>query len=353
MSGKFKSNPVVGEKFGEWEVASDQYTIRNNRAYWWCRCSCGKTKFVEASTLTKGRSLSCGCKRNVIHGGAANNGPSIKIYSVWYEMKRRCLNPKSSNYHNYGGRGITVCDRWMKFENFLEDMGPRPEDTSLDRINNSLGYFPANCRWATIEEQSLNKRTNVRLTFNGESLTIKEWSDKLGIPYTTIAKRIVSGANIEEVLSIDKLSNRETDYADRLIMYKRKTRTVREWVDILGLNYNTVKSRLSRGVTDPDAIFSSLKNKTGPKTGSKKPEGSGRGFSAKAGDKFGSLTIKSIFREPCGKQTITKALCICDCGKEKKVSFSNLSSGKTKSCGCLKSNPSKEKGNLQLIAEKA
>ena len=235
----------------------------------------------------------------------------------------------------------------MKFENFFADMGPRPEGTSIDRINNSLGYFPANCRWATPEEQSSNKRTNVRVPFNGEELTVKEWSDKLGIPYTTISKRMVSGCSVEDVLSTEKLSNREEDYANKFIMYRRKTKTVREWVDLLGLNYNTVKSRLARGVVDPAAVFSTTRAKTGPKCGSKKPEGSGRGFGAKIGDRFGRLVIKTIFREFSGSQVVTKTICTCDCGKERKINLSNLSSGKTKSCGCLK----KERGRLKLSKE--
>ena len=178
------------------------------------------------------------------HGHTANMTKTPE-YRAWNDLKQRCLNPKNKSYHNYGGRGITVCDRWQGengYNNFIQDMGPRPEGTSIDRINNDLGYFPANCRWATQEEQALNKRTNHRLTYNGESLTIKEWSDKLGIPITTIAKRITSGFPIEDVLSKTKLDNKLEDYADRKLMYKGKVKTVKEWVDHFGLNYNTVKS---------------------------------------------------------------------------------------------------------------
>jgi hypothetical protein len=334
MSGKFKSYAEVGAVYGEWTVKSSKHVIKYGRAYWWCECSCGKTKWVEASKLITGKSMSCGCKRNVAHGGTYDDA-----YSCWESMKQRCLNPNNKSYHNYGGRGITIYLPWLKYENFKKDMGLRPEGTTLDRINNDLGYFPANCRWATPQEQSLNKRTNHRLSFNGDSLTIKEWSDKLGIPVTTIAKRIISGFTIEEVLSQTRLSNREEDYANKPIMYLGKTKTLKEWVDILGLKYNTIKSRLLRGVTDLDKLFSSKKFTPGTKPGSKKPEGSGRGMSVSPGDKFGKLTIKSLFREKSGKHTITKAICICDCGNEKIYSLSNIKSGKTVTCGCSKKQP--------------
>lgn len=334
MSGKFKSYAIPGTRYGEWEVVSDQHIIKNGKAQWWCKCSCGKTKYVEADKLIHGYSESCGCKRNVIHGGSSD-----AAYSSWTEMKRRCLNPSAKNYHNYGGRGITVCDRWQGpegFNNFLQDMGPRPDNTSIDRMNNDLGYFPGNCRWATPEEQALNKRTNHRIMYNGESLTIKEWSDKLGIPVTTIAKRITSGFTLDEVLSPNKLDNRVEDYASRQIMYRRKTKTVKEWVDEFDLNYNTVKSRIQRGITNPDLIFAREKSKPGIKKGSKKPEGSGRGMGVSPGDRFGKLVIKSLFRQPSGNQMITKAICLCDCGVEKIYSLSNITSGKTTTCGCSK-----------------
>lgn len=337
MSNNFKSYAVVGSIYGAWEVISPEHYVKKGKAHWWCRCECGKTKYVEANKLISGKSTSCGCLRNVTHGGSYE-----AAYSSWVEMKRRCLNPQARNFHNYGGRGITVCDRWQGengYNNFIQDMGPRPEGTSIDRINNDLGYFPANCRWATPEEQALNKRTNHRLTYNGESLTIKEWSDKLGIPITTIAKRITSGFPIEDVLSKTKLDNKLEDYADRKLMYKGKVKTVKEWVDHFGLNYNTVKSRMVRGVVNPDILFSSESFKPGTKKGSKKPEGSGRGISVSIGDKFGKLTIKDIFREACGSQTITKAICICECGTEKIYSLSNIKSGKTVTCGCSKKQP--------------
>ena len=339
MSGRFKSNAVVGSRYGEWEVISEKHVIRNNRAYWWCKCSCGKTKFVEASTLLNKRSKSCGCKTHVKYSKFPGVNYKSSEYSVWEGMKRRCYNSKSRSYPNYGGRGITVCDRWHNFENFIEDMGLRPKGRSLDRINNDLGYFPANCRWATAEEQSLNKRTNHRLSFNNENLTIKEWSDKLGIPVTTIAKRIMSGFPIDKVLSQDRLDNREVDYANTLFMFKGKTKTLRQWAYDLGLNYSTIKSRYEYGIRDPEKLFAMESLKPGPKSGSKKPEGSGRGMSVSPGDRFGKLIIKSLFREKCGSQTITKAICVCDCGVEKIYSLSNVKSGKSVSCGCSKDQP--------------
>jgi len=106
-------------------------------------------------------------------------------------MIERCYNAKTKAYKHYGARGITVCERWFAFENFLADMGPRPRPTdSLDRINNAGNYEPSNCRWAKRVQQMRNTRVNHLLEFNGERRTIAEWSEKLGMPYTTIHERI-------------------------------------------------------------------------------------------------------------------------------------------------------------------
>ena len=317
------------DRFGKWVV------IDPNRGKPLCKCVCGTVKEVDLYSLLNGRSKSCGCVKNVKHGGVSDP-LIIPTYTTWEGIKQRCLNPNNSRYHNYGGRGITVCDRWMVFENFLEDMGIRPKGTSIDRINNDLGYFPGNCRWATPEEQNLNTRVNHRITFNGESLTIKEWSTKLGIPYTTISKRITSGFPLVDVLSVTKLDNRHEEFSNRKIAYRGVIKTLKEWVEELGLNYNTVKSRLMRGTTNPTQLFSQESAKPGSKPGSKKPEGSGRSMSVSEGDTFGKLTVKSLFREASGNQMVTKAICVCECGTEKIYNLSNLKSGKTVTCGCSK-----------------
>lgn len=124
------------------------------------------------------------------------------MYDVWDCMLRRCLDPEDICYKNYGGRGITVCDRWMDLRNFISDMSPRPDGYSLDRINNDGNYEPSNCQWASERQQSNNRRTNRRLTLNDETMTITEWSKKIGISAETIAKRIDKyGWPIEKALT--------------------------------------------------------------------------------------------------------------------------------------------------------
>src|SRR6266540_871109 len=119
-------------------------------------------------------------------------------------MKSRCLNPNWPNYHHYGGRGITVCERWRGgFEAFFEDMGPRPgPGYSIERVNNDGDYTPENCRWATRQEQLRNTRQTMRLTWNGETLTTFEWAERTGIPAGTIRGRIVQGWSVEEALTL-------------------------------------------------------------------------------------------------------------------------------------------------------
>lgn len=119
-------------------------------------------------------------------------------------MLRRCLQPHRPDYPNYGGRGITVCDRWLNFENFLADMGEPPPGTSLDRVDNDGPYSPQNCRWATREEQGNNTRTNARICFRGITRTKSQWARELGITYRGLQKRVKRGLPIEAILEPKK-----------------------------------------------------------------------------------------------------------------------------------------------------
>lgn len=113
-----------------------------------------------------------------------------KTYYSWIEMKRRCLDPNNYNYQNYGGRGIRVCKRWMKFTNFLDDMGMRPDGKSLDRINGKRGYSKRNCRWATSREQIINRSITRWIAFRGETLCLADWALRTGLTSARIAQRI-------------------------------------------------------------------------------------------------------------------------------------------------------------------
>lgn len=123
-------------------------------------------------------------------------------YGSWISMKRRCLNPSDSDYSNYGAKGITVCDAWLRFEGFFSDMGERPAGKTLDRLDISKGYSKENCRWATVKEQNRNRSDTRILEFNGEKRCMGEWAEILGIPDYLIKNRIDRrGWSIEEALS--------------------------------------------------------------------------------------------------------------------------------------------------------
>ncbi|MCK5608150.1 hypothetical protein KAR91_40085, partial [Candidatus Pacearchaeota archaeon] len=150
---------LVGKKFGRLLVLGEA-SKKGKKLYWHCVCDCGRNITVYAESLKGGDSKSCGClnlERVTKHGMI----DTIE-YTSWKKMKSRCYNPKHKHFNHYGGRGITVCGRWMEsFENFFKDMGPRPSKKySLDRINNNGNYEPSNCRWATLSEQHRNTRRN-------------------------------------------------------------------------------------------------------------------------------------------------------------------------------------------------
>lgn len=174
----------------------------NTQSYWYCECDCGNIIRCYGGDL-KRHTTSCGCYQLKVatKHGHAKPGYWTRTYRTWTNMLNRCNNSKDVNYHKYGGRGIKVCDRWLTFTNFLEDMGERPERLTLDRIKNELGYYKENCRWATDIEQSNNKRSNHFLEFNQEKLTIKEWSRKLNINHNTLMKRIRLNWSIEKILT--------------------------------------------------------------------------------------------------------------------------------------------------------
>lgn len=194
---------VVG--FAEWRPSAG---VKGRRSFWMCQCKCGNTKAIVGASLTLGLSTSCGCfhkeevvKRFTTHGGKINRKAS-PTYSTWCNMLTRTTNKNGDRYEDYGGRGVGVCESWKSFEVFLKDMGPRPKGTSLDRIDNNLGYSVENCRWASHVEQGRNKRSNRIVNYQGREICMSELAEITGMSYIALYHRILTKKmSVDEALA--------------------------------------------------------------------------------------------------------------------------------------------------------
>ena len=191
---------LTGMVFGRLKVIGFD-SVRNGSYYWLCECECGNRKSVQYSKLMRGHTRSCGCLASEIR---RKHGMShTRLYNTWTNMKSRCTNPKDEFYKDYGGRGIKVCDEWMKsFSSFYEWAmnNGYADHLTIDRIDNDGDYTPDNCRWVDLKEQANNKRNNVTVTINGLTKTLAEWSEITGIPYKTLHVRYSRGDRGERLI---------------------------------------------------------------------------------------------------------------------------------------------------------
>ncbi len=177
---------ITGNKYNRLTVISREF-VTKKVTHWKCLCDCGNTKIISGGNIKGGYIKSCGClhlEKVKKHGMYESS-----MYSTWENMVSRCNNPNNKKYKIYGAVGIKVCDRWLNFVNFYEDMGLKPEGLSIGRIDGTKGYYKENCRWETYMEQGNNTSRNVFLTLNGKAQTVAQWAIELGVNRETMRIR--------------------------------------------------------------------------------------------------------------------------------------------------------------------
>lgn len=186
---------ITGQKFSRLTVVRLEELKKRKigtMAMWRCVCDCGNISIVSGGSLKQGTSRSCGClQKELVSIRASTHGASKqRSYRIWAGMLSRCNNKSAKDYKYYGGRGVKVCERWMNYSYFMSDMGEPGIKYTIERIDCNGNYEPTNCKWATLQEQSLNKRTSVKLEFDGVVLNLKQWATKLGMCEASLRGRL-------------------------------------------------------------------------------------------------------------------------------------------------------------------
>lgn len=202
---------LTGQRF-ERLLVIERAGSRKGQTMWRCRCDCGNERVIQSSSLTGGRSRSCGClhwelsaqilqSNNFFRDGAYRDK---RLFGIWSAMKQRCLNPNNPEYAIYGGRGIEICREWLDdflvFQKWAFENDYR-EDLTIDRIDNEQGYFPENCRWTDMRVQSNNQRRTTMLSFEGKTQALSYWADEVGLSRNTLKGRLRRGWSVERALT--------------------------------------------------------------------------------------------------------------------------------------------------------
>lgn len=199
QSPRNKPKDMTGQRFGKLVCLSLSH-VYDGHAYWVTQCDCGVVSIKNGGDVRRGYVKSCGCIRKArvtTHGQSKTN-----IYKIWTGLFTRCYNPNCKSYFRYGGAGITVCQRWHIFENFRDDMGPRPSlGHSVERRDGTKGYSPENCYWGTDSDQARNKRTTIYLIVDGVKRPLMEWVDITGLPRTALVQRYKAGWPHKQIVS--------------------------------------------------------------------------------------------------------------------------------------------------------
>lgn len=198
---------LTGERFGRLRVLSRAGSDLQNKPTWRCVCDCGAEVVVQGANLRKGHTVSCGFYCRDVH--TKHGAEGTRLYAVWKNMRDRCFKERHKSYADYGGRGITVCEDWLDFSNFMEwafQTGYDPDapkgKCTLDRIDYNKGYHPENCRWVDAKTQGRNKRNNRLVEFRGEVRPLSEWAEIFGIKYQTLYARLTRyGLSVDAAFS--------------------------------------------------------------------------------------------------------------------------------------------------------
>lgn len=229
--------------------------ISKNNDQWWCACDCSEgdqtRRFpVYRCRLLSGSTQSCGClkrqrldEHRTTHGMCSVATPH-HLYATWEGVISRCTNPNASNYKEYGGRGILLCERWLGFKNFVDDMASSwKPGTSLDRITPNSNYSKETCKWSTPKEQANNRRTNINITMDGVTKTKMQWCEFYGIKFVTVCGRERLGWKTEECF---KIPAAKRAVAKKLgdLTFNGKTQSVAKWAEETGVKANTIYQRI-------------------------------------------------------------------------------------------------------------
>lgn len=250
----------TGERYGRLTVVSLSEKRSGRKTYWLCKCDCGNYKEVRSDCL--GSVNSCGClkkeqdsKNLTKHHRHKLSG--TRLYREWQGMKRRCLNANDNRYSDYGGRGIKICNEWLVADNFFEwalNSGYSDELT-IDRIDVNGNYEPSNCRWATIKEQSNNRRSNVLFTHRGKTQTLTQWAEEFGINPHTCYTRYLKTNVFDEIFSLEPLNKCKIE-----LTYNNETKTLVQWIEELNLSKTTCYRKYRKGCSVEEIL-----NKTIPR----------------------------------------------------------------------------------------
>lgn len=251
---------LVGQRFGKLVVLEFSHIDKNGGSVWLCQCDCGNTKVVSAANLRSGYSQSCGCMRR--DQLAVHSESRTRLYGIWAAMKARCSNPNNNRYYIYGAKGIQVCKEWESnftaFRDWAYTSGYR-DDLTIDRIDNDKGYSPDNCRWATYKAQGNNRSTNTKLTYMGETHTLTEWAEKLGMDYHTLLMRYhYRKWSIKDTLTTP------VKESERLLELNGEVHNMAEWGRITGFGKEAIRSRLRLGWSVEDALTKPVNKNMGP-----------------------------------------------------------------------------------------